>query len=343
MIKKNLDIADEVMRGDRRALARAITLVESQKREDIEQAEDLLLLLRERLRESGFTSYRLGLSGVPGVGKSTFIEALGLRLVEAGHRLAVLAVDPSSVERGGAILADKTRMPRLAVAESAFIRPSPSQATLGGVARRTVETITLCEAAGFDRIIIETVGVGQSETQVAQMCDVFVLLLLPKSGDELQALKRGIVQLADIIVVNKADGSSKPAALQTAAEYKAATRLLSARLDSWQVPVLVVSALYGEGMPQIHQTIEEAFSHLQKASENSPYSLLEEYRRRQNLEWMWSDFKLRLLEEVQNNRAVQDYMATIEDEVADGNIAPTKAAENIIAVYKSKKLASKLR
>ncbi len=238
-------MADAIRAGDRRALARAITLVESARPDHRARARALLAAL-----EGGRQALRLGLSGTPGVGKSSFIEAFGMMLVESGLRVAVLAVDPSSARSGGSILGDKTRMARLSRQPAAFIRPSPSQAEMGGVARRTREAVRLCEAAGFDVVLIETVGVGQSETMVAGMCDLFVLLMAPAGGDELQGVKRGIMEMADLILVNKADGDLEPAARRTVADYAGALRLLRRRpQDPPGFPrVRAVSALTGAGL-----------------------------------------------------------------------------------------------
>ena len=240
------ELADAIEAGDRRALARAVTLVESTRPDHRERAAQLL----EQLRGSGREALRLGLSGTPGVGKSSFIEAFGCQLVAAGKRVAVLAVDPSSARSGGSILGDKTRMERLARAQGAFIRPSPSATHLGGVARRTRDAVALCEAAGFDVVLIETVGVGQSETMVAQLCDIFVLLLAPAGGDELQGVKRGIMEMADLVLVNKADGDLLPAATRTVADYAGALRLMRTRgQDPEGFPkAMAVSALHEHGL-----------------------------------------------------------------------------------------------
>ena len=219
------DLATKIVAQDRRALSRAITLVESSREDHRAQAADLL----DQLRGQSSQAIRIGLSGTPGVGKSTFIESFGMMLIAQGLRVAVLAVDPSSARSGGSILGDKTRMDRLSCERNAFIRPSPSQSHLGGVARRTREAIELCEAAGFDVVLIETVGVGQSETLVAEMSDLFILLMAPAGGDELQGVKRGIMEMADMILVNKADGDLKPAAMRTCADYSGALRLLRHR------------------------------------------------------------------------------------------------------------------
>ncbi|MFT2721297.1 methylmalonyl Co-A mutase-associated GTPase MeaB [Deinococcus sp. A31D244] len=240
-----------LLSGNRRALAKAITLSESTRPEHEAQAQSLL---SEVLPRAG-KSIRVGLTGVPGVGKSTFIEALGVRLADAGHRVAVLAVDPSSARTGGSIMGDKTRMPRLTVHPNAFIRPSPSGGTLGGVARRTREAVTLCEAAGYDVILVETVGVGQSETQVAAMTDLFVLLTLPNAGDELQGIKRGIMELADICVVNKAD-TNPQAAVRAQTELRTALTLLTPHDAPWRPVALRASALTGEGLGAVWETAE---------------------------------------------------------------------------------------
>ncbi len=244
-------LAAPLLSGNRRALARAITLAESSRAEHQQGAQTLL---SEVLPHAGH-SIRLGLTGVPGVGKSTFIEALGLKLVGAGHRVAVLAVDPSSVRSGGSIMGDKTRMPQLTVHPGAFIRPSPSGGLLGGVARRTREAIILCEAAGYDVVLVETVGVGQAETQVAAMTDVFVLLTLPNAGDELQGLKRGIMELADVCVVNKADLNAA-AATRAQRDLSAALRLLTPHAASWRPSALCASALSGAGLDEVWAAVE---------------------------------------------------------------------------------------
>ncbi|MFC6618274.1 methylmalonyl Co-A mutase-associated GTPase MeaB [Deinococcus radiophilus] len=245
-------LAAPLLAGQRRALARAITLVESTRPQDEASAQELLT----ELAPQGGRSIRIGLTGVPGVGKSTFIEALGLWLAERGHRVAVLAVDPSSVRTGGSIMGDKTRMPGLSVHPQAFIRPSPSGGTLGGVARRTREAMTLCEAAGYDVILVETVGVGQSETQVAGMTDLFVLLTLPNAGDELQGIKRGIMELCDLAVVNKADTDPK-AANRAQSQLTAALSLLTSHAAEWHPRALQVSALTGKGIEGFWEAVQQ--------------------------------------------------------------------------------------
>ena len=245
-------LAHGLCAGNRRALAQAITLSESTREDHRLQAEELV----ERILPAAGKAVRIGISGVPGVGKSTFIEAFGLHLIAQGHRVAVLAVDPSSRRTGGSILGDKTRMTELSRAPEAFIRPSPSRGTLGGVARRTREAILLCEAAGYDVIIVETVGVGQSETTVADMVDVFCLLLLPSGGDELQGIKKGIVEIAELIVVNKVDGDLKDAAMRAVADYRSALRLLRPVTPWWTTEVIPVSSLQGDGIAAVWGTVE---------------------------------------------------------------------------------------
>ncbi len=249
---------EEIRCGDRRALAKALTLIESTRSDHREQAEKLIL---QATPLSG-NAIRIGLTGVPGVGKSTLVEALGNHVIQLGHKIAVLAVDPSSSLSGGSILGDKTRMSTLSVDPNAFIRPTPAAGTLGGVARRTRESILLCEAAGFDVIVVETVGVGQSESMVSDMTDLFLLMLLPGGGDELQGIKRGVMELADIVVVNKADGELLPRARLAAADVQQALRLISPRHAQWPVPVLTVSALNGNGIDAHHCLAQIESRHL---------------------------------------------------------------------------------
>ena len=244
-------LAERILAGDRRALARAITLIESRRSEHQEQAAQLL----GRLLPATGQAVRLGISGTPGAGKSTFIEAFGAHLIEQGHRVAVLAVDPTSRRSGGSILGDKTRMQRLAQAQAAFVRPSPAGDSLGGVARRTREAGLVCEAAGFDVVLIETVGVGQNETAVADMVDCFVLLLAPGAGDELQGIKRGVIELADLVLINKADGELRAAARRAQADYKAALALLRPGTAGWAPEVLTCSALEGTGIAEVWQAV----------------------------------------------------------------------------------------
>ncbi len=316
-------LAEGVRRGERRALARAITLVESTRRDHRAGAARLL----EMLMPHAGGSIRLGISGVPGVGKSTFIEVFGNRLIDDGHRVAVLAVDPSSALSGGSILGDKTRMERLSGRPQAFIRPSPAGRTLGGVARRTRESILVCEAAGFDVIIVETVGVGQSETTVAEMTDMFILLLLPGAGDELQGIKRGIVELADLVVVNKADGDLATVADRTAADYQNALRLLQPRQRGWQVPVMTCSALRGKGMAAIWEAVQRYRDVL------VAYDALRSRRAAQARAWMWNETAESLIAELRDDPAVARRVDELERAVGEGKLPPTVAAQSLIDVF----------
>ena len=316
------DLAEKVAAGDRRALARAVTLVESTRPDHQAQALALLDCLRGLNRQA----LRIGLSGTPGVGKSTFIEAFGMMLVEAGLRVAVLAVDPSSARSGGSILGDKTRMDRLSREKAAFIRPSPSSAALGGVARRTREAVSLCEAANFDVVLIETVGVGQSETMVAQMCDLFVLLLAPAGGDELQGVKRGIMEMADIILVNKADGDLKATATRTVADYAGALRLLRKRpYDPEDFPkALAVSAVEGGGLDQ-------AWSEMQAlAAWRKDHGHWEQTRAAQAAHWFEQEVREGLLARLTQDADVKAQMRVQAEAVARGETTATAAAREIL-------------
>lgn len=313
--------ADDIVAGQRRALAKAITLVESQRPADREAAQ---ALLADLLPHTG-KSIRIGITGVPGVGKSTFIEALGLHLIEAGHRVAVLAVDPSSPVAGGSILGDKTRMERLSREEAAFIRPSPAGAALGGVALKTRESMLLCEAAGFDVVLVETVGVGQSEHQVAGMVDFFLVLMLPGGGDELQGIKKGIIELADALVINKADGDSAAIARSTQQHYRSALQLLK-HSELWTPQVLTCSALKVEGIDAVWAMVED---YRQRAIDAGA---IDRRRADQNLSWMRSlvDELLRL--EITRNPAVQASLPGIEQSVRAGERTPLAAAMEVIAL-----------
>ena len=313
-------LAAAVEAGDRRSLARAITLVESTRPDHRAEA---VALLDTVLGATG-GAIRVGISGAPGSGKSTFIEALGLHLVDHGHRIAVLAVDPSSTRSGGSILGDKTRMEQLSRRAEAFIRPSPSGGTLGGVARRTREALLLCEAAGHDVVLVETVGVGQSEVAVAGMVDAFVLLLSPGAGDDLQGVKRGIVELADLVVVNKADGDLAAAAQRTAADYQNAVHFLRPRTEGWTVRVEQASALLGEGIDRVWAAIEEHQVMLRASG------ALAARRADQAREWMWSEVNDGLREALARDPAVATEMAALEREVRAGTISPTAAAQRIL-------------
>ncbi len=307
-------LAARIRAGDRRTLARAITLVESRRDDHRRRAEDLLTAL---MPATG-GALRIGISGVPGVGKSTFIEAYGRHLLARGHRVAVLAVDPSSQRSGGSILGDKTRMEALSREPDAFVRPSPAGETLGGVARRTAETILLCEAAGFDRVIVETVGVGQSEIAVADMVDLFLLLLLPGAGDELQGIKRGIVEVADLLVVNKADGGMADAAKQAAAEYRHALSLLR---GGTRPPVLLCSAAEGHGIAEVAAAIE-AFG-----TDNA--ALIAERRAAQARRRLWTEIGDVLRDRLARSRRAGG-LAAIEAEVAAGRRPAAAAARQLV-------------
>jgi LAO/AO transport system kinase len=315
-------LAADLRAGSRRALAKAITLVESTRADHREQAQALLTVL---LPHTG-TAARIGITGVPGVGKSTFIEAFGLHLIDAGKRVAVLAVDPSSARSGGSILGDKTRMARLSVAPDAFIRPSPSGGSLGGVARRTREAMLVCEAAGYDVVIVETVGVGQSEVTVASMVDFFLVLMLPGAGDELQGIKKGIVEIADALAVNKCDGDNVPRATKAAAEYRAALRLFRHTSANWDPPVLTVSALEGRGMDDVWRVVLE---HRQKLGATGE---LDHKRREQQQAWLWSMLRDGLERQFLARPDVRRLLPELEAAVGDGRLTATAAADQLLAL-----------
>ena len=313
--------AEAILTGDRRALAKAITLVESQRPQDVETAQTLLKSL---LPHTG-NSIRIGITGVPGVGKSTFIEAFGQHVIEQGHRLAVLAVDPSSPVAGGSILGDKTRMEALSREEAAFIRPSPAGRALGGVAFKTRESLLLCEAAGFDIILVETVGVGQSEHQVAGMVDFFLLLMLPGGGDELQGIKKGILELADAIVVNKADGSSESLARTTQQHYRSAMSLLR-HDDFWEPKVMTCSALQRQGIEEIWKMISEY------ADASRADGAFDEIRAEQNLSWMRQLIDELLRDQLAKHPRVREALPTVEADVRSAAQTPLAAAQAILAL-----------
>jgi LAO/AO transport system kinase len=305
--------------GDRAALARAITLVESKRPDHREEARRLLDAV---LPKSG-SALRVGITGVPGVGKSTVIDALGSDLTAKGHRVAVLAVDPSSTRTGGSILGDKTRMARLAVDPNAFIRPSPSSGTLGGVAAKTRETMRLCEAAGFDVILVETVGVGQSETAVADLTDFFLVLALPGAGDELQGIKKGVVELADMIAVNKADGDGAKRAAAAVGEYRAALHILQPHTATWSAPVIAISGRTGEGLDLLWSKVVDHRARLTATGE------LDAKRRRQEGRWMWALVQERLHARLSADPDIRDRALAIERRVAEGKTSPTAGADEI--------------
>lgn len=311
---------DGILSGDRRILAKSITLVESTLAAHRDQTQQLVDSI---LGHTG-KAIRLGITGVPGAGKSTFIESFGMMLIDEGLKVAVLAIDPSSSRSGGSILADKTRMERLSVAQGAFIRPSPSGGTLGGVSRMTRETMLLCEAAGFDVIIVETVGVGQNEATVAGMVDFFLILMLTGAGDEIQGIKKGILELADALAVNKADGDNFEQAEKTRQELAAAIHLMQPGSLAWTPPVLTCSALTMEGLPAIWQTVRK---HHDKLTDSGD---LAAKRREQALQWMWA-----LVHEGLNNRfyghpEVQQRLPATIDKVRRGEMVPTSAAQKLL-------------
>jgi LAO/AO transport system kinase len=314
------DLAAGVRAGDRRALAKAITLVESTRRDHQTDAQRLL----ERLLPHTGSAVRLGVTGVPGVGKSTFIEAFGMYLVGEGKRVAVLAVDPSSARSGGSILGDKTRMAELAAHDAAFIRPSPSGGSLGGVARRTREAMLVCEAAGYDVVIVETVGVGQSETAVASMVDFFLVLMLAGAGDELQGIKKGILELADALAINKADGDNVPRATRAAAEYRAALNLFRHTSPHWDPPVVTVSALESRGMSNVWSIVLDHRERMRVSGE------LDATRRRQQKAWFWNVLE----EEVRGRFLARDdvrrLLPEIERQVEAGTLPPTEGARRLL-------------
>ncbi|MGV9803668.1 methylmalonyl Co-A mutase-associated GTPase MeaB [Mycobacterium sp. NPDC003449] len=314
------ELAAAVRAGDRAALARAITLVESTRLDHRDQAQQLLL---ELMPDAG-TAQHIGITGVPGVGKSTAIEALGMYLIAAGHRVAVLAVDPSSTRTGGSILGDKTRMAQLAVHPDAYIRPSPTSGTLGGVAKATRETIVLLEAAGYDVILVETVGVGQSEVTVANMVDSFVFLTLARTGDQLQGIKKGVLELADVIVVNKADGAHAVEAKKAARELTGAIRLIYPRETLWRPPVLTMSALEGVGLDELWDTVLRHRRVLTEAGE------FEARRRTQQVDWTWSMVRDTVLDRVMSDPRVRGLRAEVERQVRDGELTPALAAQRIL-------------
>jgi LAO/AO transport system kinase len=316
-------LATRLVDGDRRALAQSITLVESTRPD---HRSDAAALLDAVLARTG-GAIRLGITGTPGAGKSTFIEELGSHVTAGGHRLAVLAVDPSSRRSGGSILGDKTRMERLARDPQAFIRPSPARGSLGGVARRTREAALLCEAAGFDVIVVETVGVGQSEVAVADMVDCFCLIAAPGAGDELQGIKRGIIELADIVVVNKADGDLLPAAQRAMADYRQAVHLLRPKHPGWEVPVLATSALQGAGVDEAWTVVEKLVAHL-RADDS-----LEQLRAAQAVAWMWDEIRERIVESFRHDPRVATRWSDTEEAVQAGRLSPTTAARRLLQAH----------
>ena len=314
-------LARGIRAGDRAVLARAITLIESRRADHQSAAHQLV---QDLLPQTG-KAMRVGITGAPGAGKSTTIDTLGTYLTGKGHTVAVLAVDPSSTRSGGSILGDKTRMPRLAGDPQAFVRPSPASGTLGGVAAKTRETMLLCEAAGHDVVLVETVGIGQSETAVADMSDFFLVVMLPGAGDELQGLKKGVVELADMIAVNKADGDNIARAKAAAADYRAALHILAPRSPHWQPPVITYSAVTGQGIAKLWEQVLAHHAQLSKAGE------LAARRRGQQVKWMWAMLEERLFGGLKSDPALNTKLPQIEAAVANGELSPTMAVEQIAA------------
>lgn len=313
------EYCERVLAGERATLARAITLVESTK---VEHQARAARLIQKLLPNTG-KAFRLGVTGVPGVGKSTTIEALGMYLTSLGHKVAVLAVDPTSQRTGGSILGDKTRMQNLASNENAYIRPSPTSGTLGGVTRKTRETMALCEAAGFDIIIVETVGVGQSETAVSEMVDFFLVLMLPGAGDELQGIKKGVLEIADMIAVNKADGDNEIKARMAASEYRAALHILKPASPNWSPPVITISGLKNLGLEDLWKKVVEHRETLSNTGE------FQARRRSQAVKWMHDMLEDRLMVSLSANPDVAKQLPILEEQVRIGEITPTLAVSKI--------------
>lgn len=318
------ELVDGVLAGDRTILSRAITLVESRNSAHFEQAQAVLA----RLMPHTGGSQRIGITGVPGVGKSTFIEAFGKNLTGAGKKVAVLAVDPTSARSGGSILGDKTRMNELSIDPNAYIRPSPSSGYLGGVNRMTRETILLCEAAGFDVVLVETVGAGQSETMVAQMTDFFLVLMLPGAGDELQGIKKGVLEIADLIAVNKSDADPAKAR-EAKREYSSALRILQPTSKHWRPQSVMVSALINDGLDNIWDLINQHHAVMAKEGEFTAK------RARQQRDWMWTMLRDRLLETFTHRDDVASRLTTLEADVLSGTTNPTAAVEELLGLIKT--------
>jgi LAO/AO transport system kinase len=316
------DLARGVRARERAVIARAITLVES-RRSDHQKAARRLV--QELLPLTG-KAIRVGITGAPGVGKSTTIDALGTFLTGKGHKVAVLAVDPSSSRSGGSILADKTRMPRLGSDAEAFVRPSPASGTLGGVAAKTRESMLICEAAGYDVVLVETIGTGQSETMVADMTDFFLVLMLPGAGDELQGLKKGVIEIADMIAINKTDGDNIQRAQAAAAEYRAALHILNPRSQNWSPPVMTYSALTGAGIAELWESILDHRQRMEKAGE------LDARRREQQVKWMWAMLEERVFARLKSDPALRAKLPRIEAAVAAGRMSPAVAVEEIASL-----------
>ncbi|MDP7527381.1 MAG: methylmalonyl Co-A mutase-associated GTPase MeaB [Candidatus Marinimicrobia bacterium] len=321
-----VDLADGIKSGDRKAIAQAITLMESIKADDHAIAEALL----EQLGTANESSIRIGISGTPGVGKSTFIEALGQLILKEGNQLAILAVDPTSSISGGSILADKTRMASLSRDKNVFIRPSPSGDNLGGVNRSTRESIAIVEAAGFNVTLVETVGVGQSETEVFEMTDIFIVLLNPGGGDELQGIKRGITELSDIIVVNKSDGDLESSSKSTVLDYKNALKLMKPRIKDWSVPIIACSALEKTGLEKCWESIQNLQELLLTSRQ------LESNRNQQKEKWLIKETRQGLLDALDEDEEIQNKLKTMQEKISEENRSVKAEAKNIIANFLSK-------
>lgn len=314
------ELVEGVLNGNRALIGRAITLIESRNPQHTKIANEIILKL---LPHTG-SAYRIGITGVPGVGKSTFIEAFGCNLIDAGKKVAVLAVDPTSPLTGGSILGDKTRMANLSIKENAFIRPSPSGGTLGGVTRATRQTIVVCEAAGFDVILVETVGAGQSEVTVSDMTDFFLVLMLPGAGDELQGIKKGVLELADMIVVNKADADNEIRAKQAVVHYRNALHILHPRSPNWSPPVLMCSALKNMGLDEVWKKLEDYRTKLDVSGE------FQEKRNNQRWKALWSMLQDRLMTDLKSHPQVKAALPHIHEELHSGNLTVTLAMERLL-------------
>ncbi|BAT61288.1 putative GTPase/MT1543 [Variibacter gotjawalensis] len=315
-------LSSAIRGGDRATLARAITLIESRRGDHQAQAR---ALVQQLLPETG-KAHRVGITGVPGVGKSTTIDKLGTYLTGKGHRVAVLSVDPSSSRTGGSILGDKTRMADLSGDPNAYIRPSPSAGTLGGVAAKTRETMLLCEAAGYDVILVETVGIGQSETAVSDMTDFFLCLMLPGAGDELQGIKKGVLEIADMLAVNKADGDNIGRARAAAAEYKAAFHILKPRSPNWSPPVITYSGLTGDGVPELWQKVVD---HRERLTATGEFA---ERRSEQQVRWMWTMLEQQMMARLRHDAGIRNRLPKLEADVAAGKLSPSLAVEELTAL-----------
>jgi len=328
------EYASGIRESSRATLARAITLIESSRGDDRKTAGELL----DNILPDTGQSMRIGISGVPGVGKSTFIEALGLYLIDAGYRVAVLAIDPTSSQIGGSILGDKTRMQNLSMRDEAFIRPSPTSGALGGVARMTRETMLLCEAAGFDVVIVETVGVGQSEIKVASMVDFFLALMLPGAGDELQGIKKGIIEIADMLVINKADPdqpAKELAAKEAASAYRRALQIMHPRTESWNPPVLTCSALHNHGIDSVWEQIESCRTTLTETGEFAAR------RQEQQRQWMWSILEEAVMADVRQHADLSKTIPEVLNAIDQGTMSASSAAHQLLDLYTQSRTKNK--